>query len=402
VIEERALSTDPRAANCRAFAISTDGLITGVDLDYLEQPATPYQLVRVELIDEAANGVGGPTVATCTVLDGDGLAVGARVYLAWPWPNLTNDADHRGLPGNPNGQHTIVNKCYPPLIGPLALYVGDSNGQPISDIIGGLGLPLGHHVSYRATWRARNTTPEPTPVESPALVAALAAGFDRLSAALDRLQAAVNALAQPQPRPVPLPTPTPLPEPEPTPAPEPPPTPARTVTAFSQRDARWAGQTLGTGAPSIGQAGCLLSAVASALCDMGISTDPGRLNAWLTAFNGYYAGNELVWAKLAGLGVQTVELIECPDPFPAPVDKLRAYLEQGAAVVIEIDAQPGVSGLQQHWLRLLSVDADGKDADVVDPWQMPGQERQRLSLYGKPGWDVARVILGAGVLGRRG
>ena len=176
------MTADPRAANCRAFAKDAAGLITGVALDYVEQSASRYALYSVALIDEPTNGVGGPTVATCTVLDANGIQVAERVYLAWPWPDL----QQRALPGNPNGQHFISNKFFPPNKGPLALYVGDASGNVLSDVIGGLGLPEGHHVSYRVTWRERVSTPEPPPVEPPP--------GDDLAAGLAALQADVQAL----------------------------------------------------------------------------------------------------------------------------------------------------------------------------------------------------------------
>jgi hypothetical protein len=39
----------------------------------------------------------------------------------------------------------------------LALYVGDANGNPISDIIGGLGLPDNRHVCFMLTWKERSS-----------------------------------------------------------------------------------------------------------------------------------------------------------------------------------------------------------------------------------------------------
>lgn len=149
--------SDPRSENCRAFALNPAGLVVGVELIYQPQPAARYELIRVELIDEPTGGVGGPTVANCTVLDRAGVQIAERVYLAWPWPNLTE----RALPGNPNGQHMLANRYFPPSLGPLALYVGDANGGIIGDVIGGLGLPLGHHVSFRATWQERGSEPPP-------------------------------------------------------------------------------------------------------------------------------------------------------------------------------------------------------------------------------------------------
>lgn len=181
---------DPRAENCRGFATS-NGLVTGVLLQVDAHPATPYELLKVELIDEGA--AGGTTVATCVVLDRNGVQMGERVYLAWPWPNLTEHA----LPGNPNGQHWIGNGYAPPNLGPLALYVGDTEGKPISDVVGGLGLPHDRHVSYRATWQERGSAPTTdSGTDGGDLVidvTALVEPLERIADALERLAAHLGA-----------------------------------------------------------------------------------------------------------------------------------------------------------------------------------------------------------------
>lgn len=157
-----ATQNDPRAENCRGVA-AYGGQVTGVELVFRPMPSTQYELLRAELIDEAA--AAGNTVANCVVLDKNGVQTGERVWLAWPWPEL---GAGRMLPGNPNNQHMITNGYTPPNLGPLALYVGDSEGEPISDVIGGVGLPWNRHVCFRMTWRERGTVePEPDPETDP-------------------------------------------------------------------------------------------------------------------------------------------------------------------------------------------------------------------------------------------
>ena len=141
--------SDPRAKNCQAFHVRSDGKVDGVELFVRAHPAMRFELVWVELIDEVR--AQGTHVATCRVLDKAGIQIGEQVSLAWPWPNLTEFS----LPGNPNGQHPITNKYNPPNVGPLALVILDAEGRIISDEVGGLGLPGGHHVSFVATWRER-------------------------------------------------------------------------------------------------------------------------------------------------------------------------------------------------------------------------------------------------------
>jgi hypothetical protein len=90
------------------------------------------------------------------VLDANGVQTADTVLLAWPFPALGNVL----RAGNPNGQHMITNGFNPPDLGPLALFVGAADGTPISDIVGGLGLPWNRHVCFRATWRERALKPE--------------------------------------------------------------------------------------------------------------------------------------------------------------------------------------------------------------------------------------------------
>ncbi len=170
---------DPRAENCRVVAVDQAGRVTGVELRVVAQPDTKYALVRVELIDEAA--AQGNTVATCIVLDAGGIQTADPVFLAWPFPGLTNHA----LPGNPNNQHMIANGYTPPEVGPLALYVGDASGKPISDIVGGLGLPWRRHVCFRATWRERGAA-EP-PADGTVDLAGVLAAINQVEAQIKRL-----------------------------------------------------------------------------------------------------------------------------------------------------------------------------------------------------------------------
>ena len=150
---------DPRAVNCQQYTQTREGLVTGVELVYQERPNTLFKLLRVDLIPEAE--AQRNTVATCLVVDSNGIPLANAVSLAWPFPDLTNFA----LAGNQQGQHFISNKYYPPSLGPLALCIRDGNTIN-SDVIGGLGLPFGHHVSFRATFQIRtagNSNPTPLP-----------------------------------------------------------------------------------------------------------------------------------------------------------------------------------------------------------------------------------------------
>jgi hypothetical protein len=161
--------------------------------------------------------------------------------------------------------------------------------------------------------------------------------------------------------------------------------------AFSQRDPRWSGETLGVGSTTIGRFGCLLTASAAMLATWGVDTDPQRLNRWLIANQGYVDGNRLKFSAVAPLGVHFVAYVNCAT-VPAPVPRLIQAVEGGAGVLVCMDAQPGGT-LQPHWVYLTGLSET--DGQIVDPWQLPGRESGRLTSYLAPGWDLARGIFHA-------
>lgn len=162
---------------------------------------------------------------------------------------------------------------------------------------------------------------------------------------------------------------------------------------FSQRDERWADQLLGAGPQTLGQAGCLVTCAASILCDAGLLTNPGRLNVWLSEMGGFANGNLFVWAALDKLSlVRFSGLVDCPGPNDTPIMRIQKHLIGGGFCAAQVDFSPG-GGLDPHWVRLVSV--DDRNAMIMDPWQLPGEENPRL-LCPKYGATPAVAIWKAG------
>lgn len=180
--------TDPRAENCRSYKLDAGGKVVGVNLVYQPIPSAKYELIQAKLIDEYE--AGETLVATCSVLTKDGIVTAEKVWLAWAWPELV---DGFGLPGNPNGQHIISNgyRAADGVIGPLALYPGDAQHNPIGDVIGGIGLPDNRHVCYLFTWRERGAVVVPPATVDLTAVMVSQAGIHseqlRIHADLERL-----------------------------------------------------------------------------------------------------------------------------------------------------------------------------------------------------------------------
>jgi hypothetical protein len=104
--------------------------------------------------------------------------------------------ENTGLPGNAHVpyQHVITNKYDPQTRqGPLAIFIGDKEGNVISDVIGGLGLPGARHVGYQLVFRERgeqthNPGDEPGAEDNaPPPAGSLAAQLKRIEAKVDRL-----------------------------------------------------------------------------------------------------------------------------------------------------------------------------------------------------------------------
>lgn len=171
------------AANCQGFKLDSSGKVVGVQLGVYAVAGSRYEVYSVRLRDEYE--AQGNTVARCQVLDRNGISTGQSVRMAWPWNGGTSFGDS-ALPGNPSNEHFVSNKYWPPNVGPLCLYVGMHN-LPESDIVFGLGLPMGHHVSYDIVFRERGAVVQP-PIDPPTndpVLRGLALRIERIEKTLD-------------------------------------------------------------------------------------------------------------------------------------------------------------------------------------------------------------------------
>jgi drug/metabolite transporter superfamily protein YnfA len=82
---------------------------------------------------------------------------------------------------------------------------------------------------------------------------------------------------------------------------------ALNVPAFRQADPRWHDDPLGDTKDTIGQTGCAVTSAAMVLKSYGIDTDPQRLNAYLTAHQGYEGSGYIIWEKAAELAHGGIE-----------------------------------------------------------------------------------------------
>jgi GH25 family lysozyme M1 (1,4-beta-N-acetylmuramidase) len=148
------------------------------------------------------------------------------------------------------------------------------------------------------------------------------------------------------------------------PLPEPPDVGLINVPVFSQKDARWANDKLGTSAVTIGGYGCLVTATAMVCKYFGKDTDPGKLNKALIAVNGYESGNLMRWNSITDIypDVATDWTKFITSPSNADIDKC---LEAKLPVIVQVDFIPATPILDQHWVVIVGKDAG--DYRIIDP-----------------------------------
>ena len=137
---------------------------------------------------------------------------------------------------------------------------------------------------------------------------------------------------------------------------------------YSQNDERWKNKTLGTKG-TIGAYGCLLTDIAMLCVYFGKNETPDTLNEKLKANGGFVNGNIYVWGALTKIfpDITYQGQVLTPDPLTkTQMDFIRARIDEGYPVVLQIDTIPSTSQLDEHWI--LAVDYDGDDFIIVDPW----------------------------------
>ena len=65
--------------------------------------------------------------------------------------------------------------------------------------------------------------------------------------------------------------------------------------SFIQNDKRWSSQRLGKTSDTIASDGCLLTASAMALTNLGFQLNPAKLNNALTRYDGFTSQGWLIW-----------------------------------------------------------------------------------------------------------
>jgi hypothetical protein len=145
--------------------------------------------------------------------------------------------------------------------------------------------------------------------------------------------------------------------------PAPPPSGTLAVEPMSQNDPRWKNNRLGTSSTTIGWNGCLLTCIAMVCNYYSGEGDPAKLNAWLTANNGYTNGNLYNWNSIA-FPIST--WVDCYS-VPAPLSQIDAALARGEPVIVHVDFYPSTNPIDEHYVLLIGKLAD-EDYVMIDSW----------------------------------
>lgn len=127
---------------------------------------------------------------------------------------------------------------------------------------------------------------------------------------------------------------------------------------FLQKDPEWASAEMGSSGGTLADFGCTLTSVSMAAANLGVETDPGKLNAALSDANGYTPRGWLKWGALEEVtdGALKVTVFGAPDG-----DQIDRCLIDGHYPVVKFMLDDRV----QHWA--LVVGKTDEDWAVRDP-----------------------------------
>ncbi|MEE9347974.1 MAG: hypothetical protein V3U82_07250 [Robiginitomaculum sp.] len=122
--------------------------------------------------------------------------------------------------------------------------------------------------------------------------------------------------------------------------------------SFHQQDPRWAKHTLGGSGEALSSDGCLVTATAMALSNLGFTTNPGDLNARLKKQGGYNRQGWLVWS-----GIERVTGGRAKARFykTADIAHVRACLADGFYPLVKFK----LPSRRSHWAMVVQDRKNG-------------------------------------------
>ena len=151
--------------------------------------------------------------------------------------------------------------------------------------------------------------------------------------------------------------------------------------AFAQKDPRWARNTLGGSGEPLETDGCLVTATAMALGNLGFDTDPGDLNTRLKSVGGYTSRGWLIWSGIdrATNGHATARYYDTVSD-----DIIGECLRDGFYPLASFDLPNG----RTHWAVILQQSMQGYH--MRDPLHPSGQPL--IFPQGAEGFKAVRCV----------
>ena len=155
----------------------------------------------------------------------------------------------------------------------------------------------------------------------------------------------------------------------------------RDSVAYSQKDPQWASDRLGTTSDTMGRDGCLVTAAAMALTNLGFQTNPKDLNKRLTATKSYTNRGWLIWD-----GISRVTDGRAKATYYDKVDAstIDACMMRGDYPMVQFYLPNGRS----HWAMIVKHDARGYH--MRDPLRV--SEKPLIFPAGIKGYRAVRCI----------
>jgi len=135
------------------------------------------------------------------------------------------------------------------------------------------------------------------------------------------------------------------------------------VPQFFQADPRWRDDRLGGTNGALGSEGCAVTSAAMVLGSYGIDVDPGRLNRFLTAHQGYEEAGWIRWESVAEISPGIIE--KAYENFPSYA-RIDLNLLLGNPVIVRVRRADGMN----HFVVI--VGKRGFDYLIRDPSRAEG------------------------------
>lgn len=147
------------------------------------------------------------------------------------------------------------------------------------------------------------------------------------------------------------------------------------VPQFFQGDPRWAGDPLGPTTSTLGAEGCAVASAAMVLASYGADVDPGRLNRFVQAIDGFTPQGWLYWEAAAEYPPGLARHVYEDDASFALIDR---NLMKGNPVIVRVRYPSGVT----HFVVI--VGKRGFDYLVRDPGRGGEKGVYPLREFGRP------------------